>query len=106
MSEVSEQAVTEGGKVRRRRHVRANAPNKAFTLPQLAADGPLCRSALYREIREGRLMARKAGRSTIVLAQDWDTFLRSLPRLGADVAAPEPSGPREARAKRRTITAS
>ena len=101
MSEFSEQAV-EGEKVRRR-HVRANAPNKAFTLPQLAADGPLCRSALYREINAGRLMARKAGRSTIVLAADWDAYLRALPRLGADVAVTEPTGPREARAKRRTI---
>ena len=102
MSEFSEQAA-EGEKVRRRL-VRANAPNKAFTLPQLVADGPLCRSALYREIRAGRLVARKSGRATVVLAGDWDVFLHSLPRLGADVAVTEPVGPREARAKRRTTT--
>jgi hypothetical protein len=89
MSEVSEEAVTGDGKPRRR-HVRTNAPKNAFTLTQLAADGPLCRSALYREIREGRLMARKAGRATIVLAADWDAFLQSLPRVGVEIPIREP----------------
>ena len=102
MSEFSEQAA-EGEKVRRRL-VRANAPNKAFTLPQLAADGPLCRSALYREINAGRLVARKSGRATVVLAEDWDVFLHSLPRLGVDVAVIEPAGGRATRARRRTTT--
>lgn len=102
MLEFSEQAV-EGEQVRRRL-VRANAPNKAFTLPQLVADGPLCRSSLYREIRAGRLVARKAGGKTIVLAEDWNAFLHSLPRLGADVAVTEPVGPRELRAKRKPAT--
>ena len=102
MSEFSEQVV-EGEKVRHRL-VRVNAPNKAFTLPQLAADGPLCRSALYREIRAGRLVARKSGRATVVLAEDWDVFLHSLPRLGVDIAVVEPAGGRAAQAKRKATT--
>ena len=36
-------------------------PPKAFTLSELEASGPLSRSAIYREIRDGRLIARKAG---------------------------------------------
>ena len=79
-------------------------PPKAFTLSELEASGPLSRSAIYREIREGRLIARKAGKSTIVLAQDWDDFLHALPRMKVDVAVTEPVGPREARAKK-AITA-
>lgn len=40
-----------------------------------------------------------------MLAEDWDTYLRALPRMNVDVSVTEPVGPREARAKRRTITA-
>ena len=80
-------------------------PPKAFTLSELEASGPLSRSAIYREIRDGRLIARKAGKSTIVLAEDWDAYLRALPRMNVDVTVTEPVGPREARAKRQVITA-
>jgi hypothetical protein len=80
-------------------------PPKAFTLSELDASGPLSRSAIYREIRDGRLIARKAGKSTIVLAEDWDAYLRALPRMNVDVTVTEPVGPREARAKRQVITA-
>jgi hypothetical protein len=101
MSEVG-QPVAKGRKVRRR-HVRTNTPKAAFTLPQLAADGPLSRSALYREIREGRLIIRRAGKSTIVLAADWDSFLQSLPPVDASTIT-EPVGPREARARKAVAT--
>jgi hypothetical protein len=35
----------------------------------------------YQEVREGRLRAVKCGRSTLVLPQDYDDYLKSLPAL-------------------------
>jgi hypothetical protein len=102
MSEVADLSVAEDSEVGSLLKL-IGRPPKAYTINELINAGPLKRNALYREIREGRLVARKAGRSTVVLAGDWDAYLRSLPRLGADVAVTEPVGPREARAKRRTI---
>jgi hypothetical protein len=63
---------------------------KALTVAQLEAEGPLRRNAIYREIKQGRLVARKVGKSTVVLVEDWETYLRALPRLGVDVAITEP----------------
>ncbi len=37
------------------------------------------RTAMYREIRAGRLRAHKRGRRTIVLAEDLEKWLKSLP---------------------------
>jgi hypothetical protein len=102
MSEVADLSVAEDGEVGSLLKL-IGRPPKAYTINELINAGPLKRNAIYREIREGRLIARKAGKSTIVLAEDWDVFLRALPRMKVDVAVTEPSGPREARAKRRTI---
>jgi hypothetical protein len=100
MSELSEASPPVGAMLRM-----LAQPRKAFSISELAAVGPLSRSVLYRAIREGALIARKLGDRTIVLAADWDAFLQSLPRVGVEVAAaPEPVGPREARAKK-AITA-
>ena len=104
MSEVADLSVAEDGEVGSLLKL-IGRPPKAYTINELIDAGPLKRNAIYREIREGRLVARKAGKSTIVLAEDWDTYLRALPRMKVDVAVAEPVGPREARAKRRTITA-
>ena len=51
----------------------------AKTLTQRAADGPFGRTYLHGEIKAGRLKARKAGRATIILDSDWQSFLKSLP---------------------------
>ncbi len=39
------------------------------------------RAKLYREVRAGRLRARKLGRRTIVLSEDLERWLRALPAL-------------------------
>jgi hypothetical protein len=41
----------------------------------------LCRTLVYGEIRAGRLPARKCGRRTIVLRQDFEAFLQGLPSV-------------------------
>jgi hypothetical protein len=53
----------------------------AKTLNQRVAEGPLGKTAIYKAIKEGKLIVRKHGRSTIVIDEDWDGFLRALPRL-------------------------
>jgi hypothetical protein len=47
---------------------------QAYTIEELTKLGPLGRSSLYKAIGEGRLTAKKFGRSTIVLKQDWSGF--------------------------------
>ncbi len=64
----------------RRRLRGAGAGAKSVT--DLAKAGPFGRTFLYQEIRAGRLKARKAGRATIVLDEDWRVFLESLPMVG------------------------
>jgi hypothetical protein len=34
---------------------------------------------IFKAIKEGKLKARKAGRRTFILPEDYETFLRSLP---------------------------
>jgi hypothetical protein len=53
----------------------------AYTIKELAASGPIKRSRLYEAIRTGELIARKHGRSTVVLTPDYETFLERLPKI-------------------------
>jgi excisionase family DNA binding protein len=39
----------------------------------------ISRATLYREIRAGRLMARKVGERTVIIDRDWQIYLESLP---------------------------
>jgi hypothetical protein len=55
----------------------------ALSIVDVMAEGGFCRDFVYREIRAGRLVARKAGRRTIVLRPDWQAYLASLPRMAA-----------------------
>lgn len=41
------------------------------------------RSLVFEEIKAGRLVARKAGRRTIIAFDDAVAYLHSLPRVGA-----------------------
>jgi excisionase family DNA binding protein len=43
----------------------------------------VCRETCYREIRAGRLRARKVGRRTVLLLPDVDAWAASLPELRA-----------------------
>jgi len=41
------------------------------------------RTRIFQAIKEGRLVARKDGRKTIILAEDYERFLQSLPTVAA-----------------------
>jgi hypothetical protein len=63
-------------------------PLLAYDTYEAARISGICRSLLYREIRAGRLIARKSGRSTLILDDDLRAFLASLPQMPAT----KPSG--------------
>ena len=50
----------------------------ALTISQAVKLGGPCRSALYEDIRAGRLRAVKRGRSTRILLEDFKAYLASL----------------------------
>ena len=52
-----------------------------YTIKELSQSGPIKRSKLYEAIKTGELIARKHGRSTIVLTTDYENFLDQLPKL-------------------------
>jgi hypothetical protein len=51
----------------------------AHSIAQLVEVSGLGRSFIYEEIKAGRLVARKAGRRTLVLHEDAERWLGSLP---------------------------
>lgn len=55
----------------------------AFSIEQLCQWSSVGRSTIYEEIREGRLQIRKVGRRTIVLREDAERWLSSLPVAAA-----------------------
>lgn len=57
----------------------------ALTISQAAKLGGPCRSALYEDIRAGRLRAVKRGRSTRILLEDFKNYLESLPSIPVSV---------------------
>jgi hypothetical protein len=57
-------------------------PRLAHTVDDLVRGGLGSRQSVYQLIKDGRLIARKRGRSTIILDDDLQACLRSLPTLG------------------------
>lgn len=57
------------------------------SLDEFAALARLSRGMLYKEIKAGRLVARKIGDRTVVLAEDGDAWLCALPTLKTGDAA-------------------
>lgn len=55
-----------------------------MTINELIAASGLGRTSIYGQIRDGRLVARKCGRRTIILPSDATAWLESLPRLGME----------------------
>src|SRR5215204_2562444 len=53
----------------------------AYSIPELVELGPASRSTLYIAISQGRLIAHKLNRRTIVLRRDWEAFLDDLPTV-------------------------
>jgi hypothetical protein len=56
----------------------------AYSLVSFASRHSISRSKVYGEIRAGRLIARKIGDRTIILAEDGQAWRESLPKAGAD----------------------
>ena len=60
-----------------------------MSIEDLVAASGLGRTSIYAQIREGRLVARKCGKRTIILSSDAEAWLKNLPRLGGEAANPE-----------------
>jgi len=54
----------------------------AFSISEVLAQTGLGRDRLYKMIGEQKLIARKCGRRTIILATDLENFLKALPVIG------------------------
>jgi excisionase family DNA binding protein len=54
----------------------------AFSVPEVQFRTGLCRDRVYSLIKEGKLVARKIGRRTLITATDLEAFLQSLPTIG------------------------
>jgi hypothetical protein len=52
----------------------------AYSINEVVSVSGLSRSLLYLEISAGRLVAHKAGRRTVILTSDLETWLSALPR--------------------------
>lgn len=62
----------------------------ALTIAQAAELGGPCRSALYEDIKTGRLRAVKRGRSARILVNDFREYLASLPAIEPKPASDVP----------------
>ena len=58
-----------------------NLTKLAYGVQEFGAVAGLGRTKVYAEIAAGRLRAKKAGRRTIILAEDARAYLASLPEL-------------------------
>jgi excisionase family DNA binding protein len=52
----------------------------AFSVEDFAKRHGIGRSTAYEEIREGRLIARKLGKRTLIVAEDARAWRESLPK--------------------------
>jgi excisionase family DNA binding protein len=59
-----------------------------YTISEVCGLARVGRSYVYGEVRAGRLLARKLGRSTRILARDLDAWLSAAPVI-APSAAPD-----------------
>jgi hypothetical protein len=79
----------------------------AYSIAELAERGPVGKSTLYAEIATGRLIARKIGRRTIILADDWRAFLAGAPPITPTAPAaalvPAPATGRRPRGRPRKV---
>ena len=55
----------------------------ALQIPDAVKLSGIGRSSIYEAIRDGRLPIRKAGRRTLILADDLRRFVSTLPMGGA-----------------------
>jgi hypothetical protein len=57
---------------------------KAYRITELATMGPFKRSTIYNLIRSGDLVAKRIGRSTFVMAEDWAALIDKAPAVTPD----------------------
>jgi len=61
-------------------------PAVAFTIPEVCAAIRMSRSFVYRLIADGALPAKKIGARTLILSEDLNAFLKSLPAVPTKTA--------------------
>ncbi len=78
-------------------------PAGAERIDALAKTSGISRSALYKAINAGELIARKHGGTTLILEEDWRAFLQSRPVLTphSRPAKSEPAPPAAIQSPRR-----
>lgn len=59
----------------------------AYTIKEVQEAGGGGHSTVYKAINEGKLKAKKRGRSTIILAPDFAEYLKNLPNFRTEEAA-------------------
>lgn len=63
---------------------------KTYFIEELAKMGPVGRTSLFGAIREGNLIAQKAGRRTFVTMENYEAFLKTFPMVkGGNTVAGE-----------------
>lgn len=58
----------------------------ALTVCDVAREGSMSERQVYRLLKEGKLKARKSGRKTLILADDFKAWLSSLPVADLEAA--------------------
>lgn len=54
----------------------------ALTIPEAVRISGIGRTSLYRYFSEGKLTPRKSGKRTLVIAEELEAFVKSLPAGG------------------------
>jgi excisionase family DNA binding protein len=57
-------------------------PPVAYSIPEAMSALGLCRDTIYKLIKQRKLVARKVGKRTLILAEDLQAFTRTLPKIG------------------------
>jgi hypothetical protein len=63
------------------------ARQRAMSIPAFCERYGIRRTKTYAEIRSGRLLARKAGKRTIITEDDAEDWLRRLPVVEPNIAS-------------------
>lgn len=61
--------------------VQSTALDRAYTVAEACAFAGMGRSRFLEFITSGHLVARKAGRRTLILSSDLQAFLQALPKV-------------------------
>jgi excisionase family DNA binding protein len=65
----------------------AAVPPLAYSVPQTMQALGIGRDRLYGLLRSKRLIARKVGKRTLILAEDLQAFAKALPKYGDGAAS-------------------